>query len=116
MSQTFPPGKLPADVLAELLARSKIRDPRVLLGPSPGEDAAVIDLGDHYLLATTDPITFATDEIGWYAVNVNANDIATMGGEPQWFMATLLFPEKGASRELVENIFGQVEADRKSVV
>ena len=37
------------------------------------------------LLAKTDPITFATDRIGWYAVNVNANDIAVAGGTPKWF-------------------------------
>ena len=44
--------------------------------PRVGEDAAVIDLGDRYLVATADPITFATDELGWYALHVNANDIA----------------------------------------
>ena len=34
------------------------------MGPRVGEDAAVIDIGDRYLVATTDPITFATDELG----------------------------------------------------
>mgnify|MGYP005844226403 CR=1 FL=1 len=109
MAKAFPPGKLPIDVLAELLARHPRRDPRVILGPKPGEDAAVLNIGaDRYLVAKTDPITFATDEIGWYAVHVNANDIATTGATPAWFMATLLLPPERATRALVEAIFKQI--------
>jgi len=108
MSEPFPLGKLPPHFLASLLSRSPIRDPRVVIGPRPGEDAAVIDMGSQYLIAKTDPITFATDEIGWYAVHVNANDIATMGGTPAWFMATLLLPENQTTPELVDTLFGQI--------
>lgn len=108
MAEPFPLGKLPYDVLARLLNAHPNRDPRVVLGPRPGEDAAVIDIGDHYLVAKTDPITFATDEIGWYAVNVNANDIATTGGTPAWFMASLLLPGTGTTAALVESIFDQM--------
>ena len=101
------PGKLPLDLLADLLARLPGGDPRVLVGPRVGEDAAVIDLGDRLLVAKTDPVTFATDLIAWYTVNVNANDIATMGAEPRWFMATLLLPESVRERE-IEAIFDQL--------
>jgi hydrogenase expression/formation protein HypE len=104
----FPLGKLPPDLLASLLSRSLILDPRVVVGPRPGEDASVIDIGSQYLIAKTDPITFATDEIGWYAVHVNANDIATMGGTPAWFMATLLLPENRTTAELVDTLFAQI--------
>ena len=107
MPDTFPLGKLPPEVLAAVLARHPISDRRVLIGPRPGEDAAVIDLGGKLLVAKTDPITFASDEIGWYAVNVNANDIATMGAKPSWFMATLLLPQGQTTRDLVEKIFDQ---------
>ncbi len=110
MPDTFPLGKLPYDLLADLLARHPIRDPRVIVGPRPGEDAAVLDLGEFYLIAKTDPITFATDEIGWYAVNVNANDIASTGGTPAWFMATILFPEGQTTRALIDAIFEQIFA------
>jgi hydrogenase expression/formation protein HypE len=108
MIEPFPLGKLPPEMLASLLERNPIRDPRVVIGPRPGEDAAVIDMGSQYLIAKTDPITFATDEIGWYAVNVNANDIAAMGGTPAWFMATLLFPENRTTPEVVEAAFAQL--------
>ena len=100
-------GKLPIDVLGRLLARVEITDPRVALGPRAGEDAALIDFGDRYLVAKTDPITFATDLIGWYMVNVNANDIAVMGATPKWLLATLLLPE-GTDEPRVTEIFQQL--------
>ena len=47
------------------------------MGPGIGEDAAVISMSEgRVLVAKTDPITFASGDIGWYAVHVNANDIA----------------------------------------
>lgn len=104
----LPTGKLPPELLDELLARHSRPDPRVVLGPRTGEDAAIIDMGDRYLVAKTDPITFATDEIGWYAVNVNANDVACCGAVPRWFLATLLLPERRTDSALVERIFAQI--------
>ena len=101
-------GKLPNELLARLLARVRQRDSRVVLGPAVGRDAAVIDTGgERLLVAKTDPVTFASDHVGWYAVHVNANDIACMGARPAWFMATILLPE-GAPEEQAEGIFGQV--------
>ena len=102
-------GKLPPDVLERLLAQVPIADPRVLLGGRIGEDAALIDMGDRVLVVKTDPITFATDLIGWYAVQINANDVATMGAQPRWFLSTILLPE-GAQPSLAETIFSQVVA------
>ena len=108
----LPLGKLPHEQLARLLERYATDDPRLLVGPGLGEDATVIDLGrdfgDRLLVAKTDPITFATDEIGWYAVNVNANDVACMGATPRWFLATLLLPEGRTDDALVERIFDQI--------
>ncbi len=106
------PGKLPPELLGELLRRLPGGDPRVIVGPRVGEDAAVIacpagEFGDRLLVAKADPITFATDLIGWYAVNINANDIATMGAAPRWFMGSLLLPE-GADKGTVAAIFDQI--------
>ncbi len=100
-------GKLPLDLLGELLAQVRTSDPRVVLGPTPGEDAALIDFGDRYLVAKTDPVTFVTDQIGRYLVQVNANDVAVMGATPRWLMATLLLPE-GTSAETARGIFSQL--------
>ena len=108
MDTPFPLGKLPADVLARLLAKVQPVDPRVLVGPGIGLDAAVMDMGDRLLVAKSDPITFATDSIGWYAVQVNANDIATTGATPRWFLATVLLPQSRADAALAEAILMQI--------
>lgn len=105
---SLPVGKLPADLLAALVARASRQDARVVVGPGIGQDAAVIDMGDHCLVAKTDPITFATDAIGWYAVNVNANDIACLGARPKWFMASVLLPEGQADAAMAETLFVQI--------
>lgn len=104
----YPLGKLPAEHLARLLMRFAVTDPRVVLGPGVGRDAAVISFGDQMLVAKTDPITFASDEIGWYAVHVNANDIACTGAAPRWFLATLMLPEGHTTPSLVDAIFEQI--------
>ncbi len=107
---TLPLGKLPPDRLSQLLQQIAARDPSVVLGPGIGRDCAVIGLGGEQLLvAKSDPITFATDEIGWYAVQVNANDLATTGATPRWFLATVLLPET-IETEGIDRIFDQMRA------
>jgi hydrogenase expression/formation protein HypE len=104
----LPMGKLPAELLQSVLDKHASQDARVVVGPRVGEDAAVIDLGDRYLVATADPITFATDELGWYALHVNANDIVVRGATPRWFLATLLLPAGRTDDEGVRALFGQL--------
>ena len=104
----FPIGKLDYRLLEKLLNLNPIKDPRIIVGPRIGEDAAVIDFGKKYLVAKTDPITFTTHRIGWYAVNVNANDIAAMGATPKWFLATLLLPEGKTNAKLATQIFRDI--------
>jgi hydrogenase maturation factor len=80
-------------MLAEFLDQFGFEDPAVLTKPGIGEDTAAIDISrDEVLVLKSDPITFATDGIGEYAVLVNANDIVTAGAVPRWFLATLMFP------------------------
>ncbi len=107
MPYDFSAGKLDYELLRTLLATLPLDD-RTVVGPRVGEDAAVVKMGDRYLVAATDPITFATDLIGWYAVHVNANDVATMGAQPRWFLATVLLPEGQTDEALVRNIFAQM--------
>ena len=108
--QFLPIGKLGAETLQAIFDKHPLRDPRVVVGPKVGEDAAVIDMGDRYLVATTDPITFATDEIGWYALQVNVNDIAVRGARPRWFLATLLLPPGATTEAAVASLFDQLHA------
>jgi hydrogenase maturation factor len=104
----LPIGKLPGDLLQAVLDKHVPRDPRVIVGPRVGEDAAVIDLGDRYLVGSADPITFATDDLGWYALHVNANDTVVRGATPRWFLATLQLPEGRTDEAAVRTLFGQL--------
>lgn len=103
----LPVGKLKHDFLKELLPVCD-ESAGVVVGPQLGEDAAVVMLGDSYLVATSDPITFATEEIGWYVVCVNSNDIAAMGAVPKWLLVTLLLPESATTAAMVRDIMAQL--------
>jgi hydrogenase expression/formation protein HypE len=104
----LPVGKLPIDLLSELLAGAPVSDPRVRLGPGVGLDCAVIDLGPNLLVMKSDPITFVTEDVGWYLVQVNANDIATTGAVPRWMMVTLMLPEGVTTVDSVKAIAVQI--------
>lgn len=104
----LPVGKLDPILLARLVNDASTADPRVLLGPGVGRDVAILEFGDLALVVKSDPITFATDELGWYAVNVNANDIACSGAQPRWFLGSLLLPEGRTDEALVTEIFEQI--------
>jgi hydrogenase maturation factor len=107
---TLPLGKLPPELLGQLLAAAPVTDPRVLLKPGIGLDCAVLDVGDKLLVLKSDPITFATDDIGWYLVQVNSNDIATMGAVPRWLMVTMLLPQGKTTAVSIEQISQQLYA------
>jgi hydrogenase expression/formation protein HypE len=107
MNPKLPLGKIDPKILARLLSRYTSAGKRVLVGAGIGEDAAIIDMGHVYLVAKTDPITHVTGEIGHYAVHINANDIASMGGRALWFLATILMPPRSNPRD-VRKIFSQI--------
>ncbi len=105
----LPAGKLPPEILRALLARCPApKGSGVVVGPRFGEDAAVIDIGSQFLVAKSDPITFATERIGWYAVHVNANDVACLGARPRWFLAALLLPDRAGNSALARGIFRDI--------
>jgi hydrogenase maturation factor len=105
---TLPLGKLPPTLLAKILSQAPISDPRVIVGPAVGVDCAVVELDKTCLVFKSDPITFASDQIGWYTVQINVNDIATTGALPRWLLVTALLPEGKTTPETVETISGQL--------
>lgn len=111
MDAALPLGKLPSALLERLLRRYATADERLIVGPGIGRDAAAIALDDERaLVVKSDPITFATAEIGWYLVNINANDLACMGATPRWLLVTALLPEGRTTPALVEEIFAGLHA------
>jgi hydrogenase expression/formation protein HypE len=85
--------KLSNEVLRRVVfSNLGVEDKDVIVGPGIGEDAAIVRIGDKYLVMHTDPITGAIEDIGWFAINIVANDIAVRGIKPRWFLLTLLLP------------------------
>jgi hydrogenase expression/formation protein HypE len=111
----LPYGKVPHKLLNQLLEQfCGGQSPEVLLGPAVGLDAAALRVGNgNILVAATDPITFATDRIGWYAVHVNANDVAVCGACPRWFLATVLLPR--CEVPSIEQLFTTMQAAAHSL-
>ncbi len=105
---TLPVGKIDLALLRRLLDANVVRDERVVIRPGIGRDVCAIRMADGFLVAKTDPVTFATDRIGRYVVHVNANDIATAGAQPRWFLCTVLLPEGGTDEELVNAIWNDL--------
>jgi hydrogenase expression/formation protein HypE len=106
----LPPGKIPIDILKEVVFKN-LGAPRkeVAVGPKTGVDGAVLELGNKSVIVSMDPITGAVERIGWLAVNVNANDIATFGVEPAFLFSCLLLPE-GADKKMVQTISTQMSS------
>jgi len=111
----LPPGKIPVDILKDVVFKN-LGAPRgeVTLGPAAGVDGAVLDMGNKNAIVSMDPITGAVERIGWEAINVNANDIATFGVEPAFFFSCILLPENADSK-IVETISTQMHNAAKEL-
>ena len=111
-------GKLPSrDLQSLVISRlAGYKSPATLVGPSIGEDAAVIDLGVMELVAHSDPITEAGALAGRLAVIVSSNDVAVTGARPRWLSLTVVLHE-GASDEDLRGIIegASLEAGRIGV-
>lgn len=96
-------GKLPNAYLEDFINEMNIADPSVLVPPGVGEDITAVDVkGTDTIVLKSDPITFTAESMADYAVRINANDIATSGAEPKWFLTTLLFPPGSCALEIRE--------------
>jgi hydrogenase expression/formation protein HypE len=104
----LPPGKIPINILKDVVFKN-LGAPRneVLLGPTAGVDGAILDMGTKDAIVSMDPITGAVERIGWEAINVNANDIATFGVEPAFFFSCIMLPENADSK-IIETISSQM--------
>ena len=111
----LPPGKIPIEILKETVFKNLgAQRGEVVLGPAAGLDGAVLDVGSKNAIVSMDPITGAIERIGWEAVNVNANDVATFGVEPAFLFSCLLLPENAQS-EIVQTITTQMNAAAKEL-
>lgn len=113
VERILPVGKLDMAFLSSLLGKYTDGGEGIVIGAKVGEDAAVLDFGDRYLVTKTNPITFPTNEIGWYLVNVCVNNMVVRGVRPRWMLNCILLPEGKTTPGMVEGIFRQIyEASR----
>jgi hydrogenase maturation factor len=111
----LPPGKIPTDILEEIVFKNLgVERAEVVLGPAAGLDGAILDVGSKNAIVSMDPITGAVERIGWEAININANDVATFGVEPAFFFSCLLLPENADSK-IVQAIATQMNAASKEL-
>jgi hydrogenase expression/formation protein HypE len=111
----LPPGKIPVDILKEVVFKNLGAErAEVILGPAAGVDGAVLDVGNKNAIVSMDPITGAVERIGWEAININANDVATFGVEPAFFFSCMLLPENADSK-VVEAISTQMHSAAKEL-
>jgi hydrogenase maturation factor len=104
----LPPGKIPIEVLQNIVFKN-LGVPRkeVILGPTAGVDGAVLEIGNQSVIVSMDPITGAVEHIGFEAVNINANDVATFGVQPAFLFSCIMLP-KNADSQMIETISTQM--------
>ncbi len=111
----FRVGKIPPTaLLRSVFPYIGKKNARVLIKPGIGRDAAVIRYDGRVLAFSTDPITSTTTHIGSHSVIINANDIATTGARPVWYLCTLLLPI-GTDERLLHGIMIEIHETAKEL-
>lgn len=93
-------GKLDSELLGKLLSDIVTDDENVILGPQVGADCALVKLSEGTYAIGTDPITFDVSRPGYYAVHINANDVAVSGAIPSYYTQTIILPTGTTLSEL----------------
>jgi hydrogenase maturation factor len=108
-------GKVPLHLLDQAVFKylGAKRDD-IVFGPSRGEDAAIVRVGRDLLALHCDPISGAYSRIGWIAMNIATNDIATRGVRPRWAVSCILLPE-GSDEALLESICRDMDTAAKEL-
>ncbi|MDH7508095.1 MAG: thiamine-phosphate kinase [Methanomassiliicoccales archaeon] len=83
----------------------------------PGDDAAAIDMGDYYLVISTDLLSEKTHkpkemtyrQFGWSVAAVNFSDIAAMGAKPIGILLSFGVPKRLRYENLREMMRGAME-------
>lgn len=110
-------GKLTISDLKDLIFNNiKNNNDKILSFGEVGSDCAAIAVGDDIVYLSTDPITGTNSGLGKLAININCNDIATVGVPPIGIMLTILAPPKTQKEEIAEIMReAQQEAEKLGV-
>jgi len=91
-TKALPEGKPPLYFLKTML--HSLPRGNLVVSPDIGIDVGVSKTKGKYLVSSSDPITGTKVRMGWHAVNVSANDVATSGIMPDVLNIVALFPSK----------------------
>ena len=83
----------------------------------PGDDAAAVEIGDRYLVVSTDMLWEGTHfhpvmswrQKGWMAAAVNLSDIAAMGAQPLGFLMAMGLPADLDEKDVAEMVQGAAD-------
>ena len=104
----FTVGKIPpASLLRSVLPFLGKNDSRIMVKAGVGRDAAVMRHENKVLVFSADPVTGTTTHIGTHSVMVNANDIATSGARPIWYLCTVLLPS-GTNESYLRSVMVEI--------
>ncbi|MEA1927382.1 MAG: AIR synthase related protein, partial [Candidatus Auribacterota bacterium] len=96
-------SKFSDDIMNKYIFSRFTHSKDVVVGPQMGIDVAITRLKDGmFLISHLDPIVGAIKRIGWLAVHIACNDIATSGVRPCWALPLILLPEQWEERMLDE--------------
>lgn len=87
----------------------------------PYDDCSFIEMGDDYLLITTDMVYRKTHfpkkatfyQMGWYSIAINISDIASKGGVPLAYSVALGLPRNMEKESLDEILDGMEDCIKK---
>lgn len=109
----LPLGKISPEIFEEIIyPQLGAGDPRVLVGPRSGVDAAIVDVGPGRVMAvTTDPFyvvpAYGWERAAWFAVHILASDLGTTAIAPQMMSIDLNLPAS-IDREAFERLWAGV--------
>ena len=110
-------GKIPPKILERIVLNPirnfAIQREDVFLRPKTGEDCSAVTFGEELCVLSTDPITGAEKDMGYIAVHINCNDIASSGAEPIGILLTVLLPKESTEDTLSDIMTGAYEAAKE---
>jgi thiamine-monophosphate kinase len=103
------------EAVKRIIARAAEKTSSTNIGP--GDDAAAIDMGLVYLVASTDIVSQGTHflpgmthrQLGWTCAAVNFSDVAAMGARPIGLLVSLGLPRDFESEHLDEMVGGVID-------
>ena len=86
----------------------------LVVSPEVGIDVGVSKTKGKYLVSSSDPITGTNANMGWHAVNVSANDVATSGIMPDVLNIVALFPV-GTETIAIQRVISEISKTASSL-